>query len=110
MRHEIVQAGVGAVVDARDSAERLRIEHPVADHSQLAAALAHQNVAVREKGHAKGTIEGLGDDGDFYFVLFGRVEDERTIAQRRPGKIDHVSLPVEKRGRHRGAEKNLSHG
>ncbi len=80
MQDKIVQAGVGASIYLGDSGDGLRIEHTVTNDAQLAAALAHQDVAAGEKGHAEGPVERLGDDGDFDLVLLGRIEDEGAIA------------------------------
>ena len=109
MEDKIIQAGVRAGVDFGDSADWLGIENAVANDAKFSATFAHQNVTAGEKGHAERPIEGLCDDGYFDLVLLSGIENERTIAQGSTGKIDHIALTVEDRGKYRNADQMMSH-
>src|SRR5438552_1622837 len=81
MEGNIHEAGQALRPHRRQTCDRVRIEHAIAQNSQSSRPLADQDVTVRKKGHAPRMRQTLRYHYNANLVLFARVEDKRPIAQ-----------------------------
>src|SRR5208282_2171535 len=105
VQRDIHQTAVASGSRMRHAIERLRIEHAIANYTNPAGPLGDQQIAVGKECQSPRVNESFGHDSDSNLVLLGRIEDERSGAQRRDRHSDLVlgrrePLPSHERYKH----------
>ena len=74
MEHDVHESRQSRRADGRNTGDRLRIEHAIADDPQPAAALGHKQAAVGKKREAPRMRDASRDDDDADVLTFGRMK------------------------------------
>src|SRR5262245_47651099 len=95
MERDVHQSAVAYGPHARDTGNRRRVEHAVADHANAPGPFRDQHGAVGQKHHTPRMRQAFGDNGDANLLLFGRLKLEGARAERRHRQTDDRSLCVD---------------
>ena len=83
MESDVHQATVTVGSDLGHARDSVRVEHVVADDSKPAGSLGNEHAALGKEGYGPWMRESSGHDADADLVLLGRIEDPRSLPQRR---------------------------